>query len=101
MYNILHLNKLIEWALPFEHKIYFNILNHPEYLNIRCLPAQLKNLAQERLQQYIHLPKVQGIIDYMWKEDWSDKLDAFYDYTDKLDKSRKQNLYDIVPELKR
>jgi MoaA/NifB/PqqE/SkfB family radical SAM enzyme len=101
MYNILHLNKLIEWALPFEHKIYFNILNHPEYLNIRCLPAQLKDLAQERLQEYTHLPKVQGIIDYMWKEDWSDKLDAFYDYTDKLDKSRKQNLYDIVPEFKR
>ena len=87
--------------LSNKFKIYFNILNHPEYLNIRCLPAQLKDLAQERLQEYTHLPKVQGIIDYMWKEDWSDKLDAFYDYTDKLDKSRKQNLYDIVPELKR
>lgn len=99
MYNILHLDKLIEWALPYEHKIYFNILNHPEYLNIRCLPKDLKNLAALRLRPYIDLPKVQGIIDYMWAEDWSNKLDAFKKYTAKLDESRNQNLVDVVPEL--
>ena len=101
MYNILHLDKLIEWALPYEHKIYFNILNHPEYLNIRCLPMQLKNLAQIRLAQYTDLPKVQSIIDYMWKEDWSDKLPQFYEYTKKLDESRGESLSTIVPELAR
>jgi len=101
MYNILHLDKLIEWALPYGHKIYFNILNHPEYLNIRCLPIQLKNLAQIRLAQYTDLPKVQSIIDYMWKEDWSDKLPQFYKYTQELDNSRNENLFDIVPELAR
>lgn len=100
MYNILHLDKLIEWALPYKHKIYFNILNHPEYLNIRCLPMQLKNLAQVRLAQYTDLPKVQSIIDYMWKEDWSDKLPQFYEYTKKLDESRGESLSTIVPELK-
>jgi MoaA/NifB/PqqE/SkfB family radical SAM enzyme len=99
MYNILHLDKLIEWALPYEHKIYFNILNHPEYLNIRCLPMQLKNLAQIRLAQYTDLPKVQSVIDYMWKEDWSDKLPQFYEYTKKLDESRGESLSTIVPEL--
>lgn len=100
MYNILKLENLISWALPYGHKIYFNILNHPEYLNIRCLPMQLKNLAQLRLQPYLNLPRVQGILDYMWKEDWSDKLPKFYEYTEKLDENRKQNLFDIVPELK-
>jgi len=99
MYNILHLDKLIEWALPYGHKIYFNILNHPEYLNIRCLPIQLKNLAQIRLAQYTDLPKVQSIVDYMWKEDWSDKLPQFYEYTKKLDESRGESLSTIVPEL--
>ena len=99
MYNILHLDKLIEWALPYGHKIYFNILNHPEYLNIRCLPIQLKNLAQIRLAQYTDLPKVQSVIDYMWKEDWSDKLPQFYEYTKKLDESRGESLSTIVPEL--
>ena len=100
MYNILHLDKLIKWALPYEHKIYFNILNHPEYLNIRCLPIELKNMAQLRLTPYRDLPKVQSIIDYMWAEDWSNNLDAFFEYTNQLDKSRNENLYNIVPEFK-
>jgi len=99
MYNILHLDKLIEWALPYKHKIYFNILNHPEYLNIRCLPEELKGLAQKKLKPYLDLPKVKGIIDYMWAEDWSRKLDAFKEYTVNLDKSRNQKLADVVPEL--
>ncbi len=101
MYNILKLQELIEWALPFNHKIYFNILNHPDYLNIRCLPKNLKEQVENNLKKYYDLPRVQGIVDYMYKEDWTNKLDSFYTYTDELDKSRNQNLYEIVPELKR
>ena len=99
MYNILRLHKFIEWAKPYGHKIYFNILNHPEYLNIRVLPDKLKRQANEQLLSYLDLPKVQGIIDYMWHEDWSTKLPAFYKYTHTLDKSRNENLYKIVPEF--
>ena len=100
MYNILHMEKFIEWAKPYGYKIYFNILNHPEELNIRVLPHNLKILAENRLQPYLDLPKVQGIIDYMWAEDWHNKYDKFLHYTDQLDKSRKENLFDIVPEFK-
>lgn len=100
MYNILKLNELIEWALPYGHKIYFNILNHPEELNIRVLPDNLKELAVQRLTPYLHLDKVQGIVDYMMSENWNDKYDRFLEYTDALDKSRNENLSDIVPELK-
>jgi molybdenum cofactor biosynthesis enzyme MoaA len=99
MYNILHLNKLIEWSLPYNVKIYFNILNHPEELNIRVLPNDLKKLAEKRLQPYFHLEKVNGIIDYMWAEDWSDKMSKFIFYTKELDKSRNENLIKIVPEF--
>ena len=42
---------------------------------------------------------MQNIIDYMWKEDWSDKLPKFYDYTQKLDESRDEQLSTVVPEL--
>ena len=101
MYNILKLHELIEWAIPFKHKIYFNILNHPDYLNIRCLPVELKLKVENTLKKYYDLPRVKGIVDYMFKEDWTSKLDSFYHYTNELDVSRKQNLYDIVPELKR
>ena len=99
MYNILRMNEFIEWARPYGHKIYFNILNHPEYLNIRVLPEQLKQQAHEQLKSYVDLPKVQGIIDYMWHEDWSEKLPAFYKYTHTLDTSRSENLYTVVPEF--
>lgn len=100
MYNILYLDKLIEWALPYNVKIYFNILNHPDELNIRVLPNELKILAEERLQPYLYLEKVEGIIKYMWAEDWTNKLDKFISYTTALDKSRDEQLIDIVPEFK-
>lgn len=99
MYNILYLDDLIDWALPYNVKIYFNILNHPEELNIRVLPKELKQLAEKRLQPYLHLEKVDGIIKYMWAEDWSNKLDKFVSYTNSLDNSRNENLSTIVPEF--
>ena len=99
MYNILKLNEFLDWALPYEHKIYFNILNHPEQLNIRVLPPDLKDKAFENLMPYLDTPKVKGIVDYMYAEDWSDKFDKFIDYTFQLDKSRKQSLIHIVPEF--
>ena len=100
MYNILRLQDLIEWASPYNHKIYFNILNHPEYLNIRCLPQDLKEHVQTTLNNYIELPKVKGIINYMFAEDWSDKLSKFKQYTEELDKSRNEDVYKLLPELK-
>ena len=99
MYNILRLHELIEWALPYENKIYFNILNHPEYLNIRCLPKNLKAKVEQNLSPYLLLPRMQGVIDYMWAEDWSDKLPEFTKYTKRIDSSRKENIKDVVPEL--
>ena len=99
IYNILRLQELIEWALPYKHKIYFNILNHPEYLNIRCLPKDLKINVEKNLQPYLLLPRVKGIIDYIWAEDWSDKLPQFVKYTKELDASRNESIKDVVPEL--
>ncbi len=100
MYNILKLNELIEWAKPYNTRIYFNILNHPRELNIRVMPKDLKDLAAERLQPYLALEKVQGIIDYMYAEDWNDKYNRFLEYTNALDTSRDENLFDLIPEFK-
>lgn len=99
MYNILRLHKLIDWAIPHGHKIYFNILNHPEELNIRVLPKHLKDQAAAQLQPYLHLDKVQGIIDYMYAENWHDKYNKFLSYTNALDSSRNENLFDLIPEF--
>ena len=99
MYNILRLPELIDWATPYGHRIYFNILNHPEELNIRVLPKHLKDQAAKQLQPYLHLDKVQGIIDYMYAEDWNNKYSKFIKYTIALDASRGENLFDLIPEF--
>lgn len=99
MYNILRLQDLIEWALPYNVKIYFNILNHPNWLNIRVLPIHLKKYVEKNLQKYYDLHKVKGIVDYMNAEQWVEYLPTFYKNTDILDKSRNENLQSIVKEL--
>jgi len=99
MYNILRLHELLDWAQPYGHKIYLNILNHPEYLNIRVLNKDLKEKVKQTLSSYTHIEKVQGVIDYMLAEDWSDKYTQFVEYTVALDNSREQDIKQIVPEL--
>ena len=100
MYNMLRLPELFDWAEPFGYKIYMNILNHPDYLNIQCLPEKLKHQAEKQLQPYLDKPKVADTIKYMWAKDWTEKLPEFYKYTLTLDKSRNEDLYSIVPEFK-
>jgi molybdenum cofactor biosynthesis enzyme MoaA len=96
IYNILNLNELIDWAMPFGHKIHFNILNHPKQLNIRVLPADLKEVAESRLVKYIDVPKVSEIINYMNSKDLSEDFDYFLEYTKILDKNRKNSFFSIV-----
>jgi sulfatase maturation enzyme AslB (radical SAM superfamily) len=101
IYNILKLGELFDFILAQGvDDIYLNILDHPEYLNIRVMPAELKQLAIERLQPYLHIKKVQSTIDYMMAEDWSHRWPEFIKYTATLDNSRSESIIDLVPELK-
>ena len=100
-YNILDLPKLYDWcdSIMFED-VYLNILNHPKCLNIRTLPTKIKKLVEEKLQPYMNRPKVKQMINYMNKEDWYDThWKEFVDYTNALDKSRNENILDLVPEF--
>ena len=100
VYNVLYLDKLFDYLYELGiTDIYLNILNHPRYLNIRCLPEQLKNQANDTLCKYKHINKVQGVIDYMYAEDWSEYIPELIDYTCKLDQSRKQDCIEAAPEI--
>jgi molybdenum cofactor biosynthesis enzyme MoaA len=102
MYNILKLHELFEWMKKFQSiKLYLNILNHPRSMNIRVLPKELKIIAEENLQDYLDLPKVEQVIKYMNDKDESEFLNEFFNYTIKLDQLRKQNLFNLVPELEK
>ena len=98
VYNVLYLDKLFDYLYDLDiTDIYLNILNHPRYLNIRCLPEQLKKQVNDTLCKYKHINKVQGVIDYMYAEDWSEYIPELIDYTCKLDQSREQHCGDAAP----
>jgi sulfatase maturation enzyme AslB (radical SAM superfamily) len=101
MYNILYLHELLDFLnLHQINNIYFNILDHPDCLNIRVLPVELKELAKDKLQPYTHIDRVQGVIDYMLSKDLSTQIDEFKRYTIALDDSRNESILTVVPEMK-
>ena len=102
--NMCAMDELFDWIASkgiADDQIYLNILNHPECMNIRTLPLQLKNIARMKLEEYRHIPKVEDTIKYMFAEDWYDKRwKEFVDYNRKTDELQKMNLMDVCPEFK-
>jgi hypothetical protein len=102
MYNILNLKELFDWIKSkTDLTPYLNILNHPVCLNIQTLPLELKKLAEERLVDYLHWPKVKETIAYMNAADTSNHLTEFFDYTKAIDESRNENLLEHIPEFEK
>lgn len=102
--NMVAMTDLFEWLKGKDIKkeqVYLNILNHPECMNIRVLPKQLKELAEEKLQPWLHVPKVEDTIKYMWAEDWhKSRWQEFVDFNVKTDDLQKGQLLDACPEFK-
>ena len=102
--NVCVLSELLDFAerkgLRSEDQVYLNILNHPRGLNVRVLPKELKQLAEERLAEYHHWPKVNDVIKYMWAEDWhGDFWHEFVAYNSKTDELQGMRLLDVCPEF--
>lgn len=101
--NVCALDQLFDWIASKnirDDQIYLNILNHPECLNIRSLPISLKNLAQLKLAEYRHIPKVEDVIKYMWAEDWHEKRwQEFKDYNSRADELQRGNLLEVCREF--
>lgn len=101
IYNILYLDELFEYLTINNYTdIYINILNHPNYLNVRALPDELKTLVESKLKKWIGIDKLTGLIAYMFSESWYTKeWPNFLTYTSTLDSSRQQNFLDLCPEF--
>ena len=100
MYNIMALDQILIYFSDYDH--FLNILNHPEYLNIRVLKQKHKDLVADRLRRTydagVKNDKIDGIIKYM-QEDWSNKWPEFVTYTKNVDKQRKENILDHIEEF--
>lgn len=92
---------------------FLNILDHPNYLNVRVLPEKVKEeIAYELNSWYVknlpllkdttaanwinHLP---GLINYMLGENHQNLLPVLAKKTARLDELRKEKLSEVLPEI--
>lgn len=103
-------NKRTHMAAPFinTHFVYL-----PSYLNIKVLPIEIKNKVRRQIEDFLlenikdnyfndhpmGRQRWEGIIKYMYSEDWSSKLPALVEYLDSCDKTRGTNWRETFPEL--
>lgn len=108
-HNMAKLIELFEYLKSFENiqKFpYLNILNHPKHLNIRILPFETK---QKLVAQYgewmtqnaefyrshnqeVAFDKLNSVLNYMIKEDWSEHYGRFEQFTRNLESIRHHEL---------
>ena len=124
-YNIFHLPEFMLWKLkesgwkkinssPQKPIITHHVAHGPKRANIRLLPSELKLKVHNHYDYYKFKVAQDDTIDdkiknkfnkildsvekYMMAEDYSDKLDEFIRFTTYLDKARKQNIVEVVPQ---
>ena len=122
VFNILHLpdfhKEIIERYLKAD-KIYFNIVDIPNYYSVKIFPKELKEQVNEKIKNHIiwlkqqepfnqgnniliykfYLDRWNAILKYMNSEDWTHLIPQFIEVTNKLDNLRNENFIDIFPEL--
>jgi len=96
-YSIHRLDEFIEWTKYYpDVDLYLNILYWPRWLNIQCLPNEMKHSISQKLKDY---PESKKVISYMFNEDMYDRdFDEFVAYTDYLDEKRGEDILTEIPE---
>jgi organic radical activating enzyme len=112
------------WHLPDFHKSWVekgliraqdlnvNILQDPLHYRIDIAPIKYKQLLRVKFQEHIEWLKSQGdplgratqgfesAVTFMMATDNSSMIDTFWRKTQELDSIRKENILDVIPELK-
>ena len=116
--NVLILDKIIEYFLD-DLGIVFHThrVEYPKVLSAQVLPAELRALAIQRLQEVSHrvkdfklvkqhpqlleytLGQIQDNINYL-RRDQSEKWQDCVEFNHRLDKTRQQSFTDVTPEFK-
>ena len=119
-YNAFEIPQLFELLKNYPSILqipYINLLDRPNNLNIRILPAEVKAEVKDSILSYLeqnrnqfdhhhpainkNLKKVTATIEYMLAEDWTDLLPSFWQVTEQMDRVRQQSAEDTIPWLKR
>ena len=119
IYNVLRLPKLLRYLKQAVEdfgrplRIYFSVVNSPEFLDLEILPIFLRKLAARELRalayEFKTHPDAQqeiiGLSKLLRKQTYSESdieglRRDFRIHLDLFDQSRKTNLLDFIPELK-
>ena len=122
--NVLDLVEFVEWKHQQEFKkinvsngagmIGLHLVYFPSYLNVRCLPKSIKDIAANRIikfvesqnnnQEFLNDPMGRnrwlGLVKYMQQEDWSHKIPMLQEYLARCDITRGTDYRTTFPELK-
>ena len=116
--NILQAADCVDYFINKMNIVFYSHrVSYPNCLSAQVLPRGLKDIAIKRLEEIklrvpdfenvkkypilkqITLQQIQDNINYMNSKDQSHMLNDFIEFNLQLDKSRGQNLFDVMPEL--
>jgi len=117
--NIMTIDKMIKYFLDDLGIVFYtNMVNYPDVLSIQVLPEYLKeqatvnlNFAKMYIDDYklvkqhpmlldLTLKQIDGIINFMWATDHSNKWQDCINFNLALDQTRSQSFFDTNPEFK-
>lgn len=117
--NILQAAECIDYFINEMNIVFYSHrVSYPNVLSAQVLPQELKDLAISRLEsvgqrlftfdniqkhpllERITRQQIKDNINYLRAKDQSHLFNDFLEFNMKLDKTRNQNLFDVMPELK-
>ena len=101
VFNILYLREIQQYFEQRGMVAFFNMVHHPQHLNVRAMPDTVKQAVRQHLQSQDPNGQILSVLDFMdmpldnQPEIWA----KFWTSTKKLDLLRKQDLAQTFPEL--
>jgi MoaA/NifB/PqqE/SkfB family radical SAM enzyme len=98
-YNVLYLDEIEQYFKNRRIPCFFNMVHHPQHINVRALPDSAKQAVREKLKNAGSA--IASVLDFMdmplhnQPELWT----KFWETTKKLDLLRKQDLASTFPEF--
>jgi hypothetical protein len=101
VFNILYLREIQQYFEQRGMVAFFNMVHHPQHLNVRAMPDTVKQAVRQHLLSQDPNGQILSVLDFMdmpldnQPEIWA----KFWTSTKKLDLLRKQDLASTFPEL--
>lgn len=126
--NIYYLPDFIEWKIKENFKkinpwplgaslINFHFVYHPAHLNVKVLPLWFKEKVRQKYEKFYvwleenyrndsaflnsdyGIKRLKGMVNFMFSEDWSNRMPEFREYLERMDKIRGTDFRQTFPEM--